>query len=242
MGRHAGRSVASRRDGRRRRRAPTATWVSRRASAAPRQTWTPAPKATWPRSRRRTSNRSGSAKRAGSRFAAPSRRTTSAPRRNRLAGQLDVRLGDPPGPLDRALPAHGLLDRRRQEPRRLAKARERVGVLEQRPDRGADQADRGLRPGHQQQDDHRDQLGVAQEAVLVRRLDERAHEVGCGLGPSRGDQLADIAAEDAPGRLPLGDERPVLGDREGVETSRHRGRPGGARPAGAPRGSRGARR
>ena len=151
------------------------------------------------------------------------------PARDDVAPEGDVRRGDPPRALDRALPAHGLLDRRGEMPGRLTKAREHVGMLQERQDRGADQTDRGLRPGHEQQDDHRDQLRVAQEAVAVRRLHERAHEVRCGLGPPRRDQLADIAAEGTPGRLPFRDEWPVLRDREGVETSRHRGRPGGAR-------------
>ena len=49
------------------------------------------------------------------------------------------------------------------------------------------------------------------------------------VGAARRDQLADVAPEQAPGRLPLGDERPVLGDRQGVEAPRHRRRPGDAR-------------
>ena len=134
----------------RRSRVPTATWVSRRASAAPRQAWTPAPKARWPSARRPRSKRSGSGKRAGSRFAAPSSSTTSAPRGIRLVGQRDVRLGDPPGALDRALPAQRPPQSPRAEPGRLAEPGERVGVPSSAQTVVPIRLTRGLRPGHEQ--------------------------------------------------------------------------------------------
>ena len=209
VGRHA-RAVGHEPEVRQRRRsASTATWVSSRASAAPRHAWTPAPKARWPRSRRRMSNRSGSAKRAGSRFAAPRSTTTSARGRDPVTAELDVLPGDPPGPLDRALPARRLLDRRGEEPRRPADRASSSGC------RSSAQTVVAIRltvvsvPGHEQQDGHRDQLRVAQEArpgrppstSVLTRSDVRA-------GPTaRRDQLADVPAEGPPRRLALRDER-----------------------------------
>ena len=99
-------------------------------------------------------------------------------RGQRHALQLD-RLGGPAPPVDhRRVVAQHLLDRARDQPWVRAQRRPAVPVLQQPPQRVAEQVGRRLVAGQQQpEQDRRDLLLVQRLTPLVRRVDEVGREV-----------------------------------------------------------------
>ena len=97
--------------------APNDACSSTRASGAPMQKCTPAPKEMCGLSARPTSRVSGSAKTAGSRLAEPSSAAIFWPALDRDPADLDVLGGGALEQLQRGVEAHQLLDRRRQQRR-----------------------------------------------------------------------------------------------------------------------------
>jgi hypothetical protein len=125
------------------------------------------------------------------------------PRRDERAADLHRLRGKAErGVVDRAGVAEQFLHRAGQQrsvgaqPRHLARAEQQ----RQRP--AADQVDRGLVPRHQQQEDHAQQLTLAEPVTGVTRGDQPGQQVVGGAGPLVRDQRGEI-----PGHL-------------------HRGRPG----------------
>ena len=139
---------------------------STRASGAPMQKWTPAPKEMCGLSVRPTSRVSGSAKTAGSWLAEPEQRGDLLPRRHGDPADLDVLGSGALEQLQRGVEAHQLLDRRRQQRRVRAQPRQLVGVGEQREQAVAADVHRRLVPGVEQQDAGGDQLVLGQPVAL----------------------------------------------------------------------------
>jgi hypothetical protein len=70
-----------------------------------------------------------------------------------------------------------------------------VGVAQQRERAQGDQARRRLVAGHEQQEDHREQLVLAQPLPLARLGGERADEVVGGRVPLALDQPAHVSGQ-----------------------------------------------
>ena len=100
---------------------------------------------------------------------------------------------------DRAVVAETLLDGALGELRPRAELRQLGGMLEERPDAVADQADRRLEAGDEEADRLRDELGWAQAVALLLGPDEGAQEIVAEARPPRRDQLLEVRGERHPG-------------------------------------------
>ena len=158
----------------------SATSASMRARCMPRQTCGPWAKAAWWRAfSRRTSKRSGSGKKAGSRFAADSETTTSRPRRS--APRRAPRRGSRSGRRGwRRAPAAATPRRRWRAGTGRPHGGQRLGVAEHVPDEVGDHALGRLDAAEQQHRGVGDHAGVVQPV----RVGGREHRVA-GAAPSR---------------------------------------------------------
>ena len=68
-----------------------------------------------------------------------------------------------------------------------------VGMFQEGQHAVADQVDGGFMPGHQQKEDHRQQLVLAQRVAGFLGPDQGADQVVAGIGPALLDDLADVA-------------------------------------------------
>jgi hypothetical protein len=101
----------------------------------------------------------------------------------------------PPGHLYRRVVAQRLLDRTRGQPRVGAQRRELLGMAQQRQNPVADQVDRGLVAGDQQQDAGGQQLLLGELVAVLLDADQMGQQVRTGRGAPPGDQLPEVRGE-----------------------------------------------
>ena len=183
--------------------APNDACSSTRASGAPMQKWTPAPKEMCGLSVRPTSRVSGVGEHRRVAVGRAEQRGDLLARGDGDPADLDVLGGGALEQLQRRVEAHELLDRRRQQRPVRAQPLQLVGVRQQREQAVAADVDRRLVAGVEQQDAGGDQLVLGQPVALgVAHLHQVGEQVVARGGAPLGGQLAQVG--DELGGRPLG--------------------------------------
>ena len=123
-------------------------------------------------------------------------------RRDLGAKKLDVSKGDPRDALDGRVVAQQLLDRTSHEAGIGAQPVPLAGVAPQPEHAAAEQVDRGLVPGEEEQHDSREQLLVRQPGPRALRRDEGVQEARLRRGPARRGQVSEWAPRPSTAAFP----------------------------------------
>ena len=165
------------------------------------QKWMPAPKARCGLGSRVGSNRSGSAKTAGSRLAAPEQRGDLLARLEVDAGHVGRLLGGALEQVQRRVVAQELLDQPVATAGVVADVERRpVGRREPGVQAVAEAVDARLVPGVEQQHRGRHELVRRQPVAAVARLHEVGQQVVAGRLRALGGELLDVGRELGAGR------------------------------------------
>ena len=142
-----------------------------------------------------------------------------------LAPHLDLRRRPAPRALHGTVEAQELLDARLDQRRIGLEHPELVRVLEEGEEPVADQVDRGLVPGDEEEHAGGDQLTLAELVALFLGRDEAGEQIRLRILPARGDEGAEIVGEGKAGVPAARDDIGVGGQDARVEAPRDVGGP-----------------
>src|SRR5215472_10732069 len=135
------------------------------------------------------------------------------------AADLNVSIGDPCRPLDRAVVSQKLLDGGRDERRIVLELCHLVGMLEQGQRAIADQVHRGLVTSDEEEQAHGEQLTLVQLVALLFNGDQETEKVRLWMFPAFRKQTKEIVSKMPAGLRATRHDIRIRQETDGIEAS-----------------------